>query len=359
MAVAPSVRAREREVIVGVVLPLTGSAAAWGAGAWNGLRVACEGTRLVPRVGDTEGRAELAARHATRLVRGGAVALVGAAQSVSALVAGDVSERAGIPLLTTTDLDPLLTARGHRFTFRAIPGLPALARALLSAARAEASRAGRPSRRLALLSERSVLGEAALEAARAEAAGAGLEVVDARAYDPAALDVAASLARWRAAGADIVAGYHPARALAGLVQALGESGPRPAVLAWLGPEPPSLDARPSAGVPVLASALWAPEVPLATLPELAARYRALSGSALGTAGAVGLSVGALLADALRRAPAAEGPALRDALAATELRAGQGTYVLLRGARFLPGGENAWAEGVVQVWGADGWRLRTA
>lgn len=365
---APSlaVRARARDTVVGAVLPLTGPAAPWGVGAWNGLRLACAladhagpgGARLEPRVLDTEGRAELAARHAERLVRGGAVVLVGAAQSVSALVVGDVAERSGVPLLTTTDLEPTLTSRGYRFTFRAIPAFPALALGLLAAARTEAGRPGRPARRLALLSERSVIGEAALEAARMAAPERGFEVVDASLYDPAAPDPAATLARYRATGVDVVAGYHPAPALGLLAGHFEQEPANPRVLAWLGPEPPTLAGSGLAGPRLLASALWSPAVPVPALGELAARYRDRAGETLGVAGAVGLSVGALVMDAWRRAGSADGSALREALAGTELRAGQGTYVLMRGVRFLPGGENAWAEGVVLTAGAQGWRVRT-
>jgi ABC-type branched-subunit amino acid transport system substrate-binding protein len=153
------------------LLPLSGPAAPWGQRTWNGIQLACEvvnarggvralgGARLTAAATDTESRAEVAGLHAERVIARGAAALIGCNQSAASMVVSEIAERAGVPFITPTDREPTITARGVTWTFRTAPTLDAYARDLLVYVMALGERQRRPPRRLALRSDRSIVGE--------------------------------------------------------------------------------------------------------------------------------------------------------------------------------------------------------
>src|ERR1051325_1427166 len=124
------VRSQAKEVTIAGILPLTGPSAAFGQGSWNALQLACEvvnqkggikslrGAHLKAAVADTESKPEVAASQTEQMARRGASVLIGCNQSAAAIVASQVAERAAVPFMTAYDIDPAITARGFRYTFR-------------------------------------------------------------------------------------------------------------------------------------------------------------------------------------------------------------------------------------------------
>ena len=93
------------------------------------------GARLKPMVLDTESKPEVAGSQAERAVQRGAVAITGTNQSAATIVATQIAEREGVPFVCATDVDPLITSRGFKFTFRTSPIVESYARDLLAYAK--------------------------------------------------------------------------------------------------------------------------------------------------------------------------------------------------------------------------------
>src|SRR5512144_949358 len=162
--------AQAKEVQLGAVVALTGPNAAWGQRTWNGFQLACDlvneqggvkalgGARLKYFVVDTESRPEVAGSQMEKAIQRGAVAITGTNQSAATIVATQIAEREGVPFVCATDVDPLITARGFKFTFRTSPVVESYARDLLGYIR-EAGQKGPVPRKLAVLSENSIVGQ--------------------------------------------------------------------------------------------------------------------------------------------------------------------------------------------------------
>ena len=74
------------------------------------------------------------------------------------MVVSEIAERAGVPFITPTDREPTITAQGVTWTFRTAPTLDAYAHGAGRAPEAAP-------RRLALLSDRCIVGLSATEGA--------------------------------------------------------------------------------------------------------------------------------------------------------------------------------------------------
>ena len=122
--------AQAKDVPLAAIVALTGTNAAWGQRTWNAFQQGCDmvneqggikslgGAKLKPMVLDTESRPEVAGSQTERAVQRGAVAITGTNQSAATIVATQIAEREGVPFVCATDVDPLITSRGFKFTFR-------------------------------------------------------------------------------------------------------------------------------------------------------------------------------------------------------------------------------------------------
>lgn len=310
------------------------------------------GARLTPTVGDSKSQAESAARHAERMIAGGAVALVGCNQSAASIVVAEIAEQSRVPFIIATDLEPALTARGFAFTFRIGPTLDAYARDLLAYLRDLGVAAGRPPRRLALLSERSTMGQIAGDGVRRAAGTLGFEVVDDTTYDPSpTTGFAGCVASYRRARVEVVVGHNSLEDAVRIARAMIEGDFNPKAYGGiLGGQASAayVSALGRVAEDALGTIGWWPDLDVPGLAILQRRYRERFREPLDAASVAGISAVAVVWDALERAASTDPRTLRDAIAATELRPGERMLLQLRGVRFLPGGENDRAAGLVLV-----------
>lgn len=302
-------------------------------------------------VTDTESRAEVAAQRAESVIAGGAAAIIGCNQSVASMIVSVMAERAGLIFLTPGDLEPEITGRSLAFTFRTGPTLEAYARDLLAFVRARGERLSRPPTRLALLSERSLMGLGASEGAYHAATEMGYDVVDSALYDGDAPDFRERVAWHRRAGVEILIGHTGLDDAIRLARAMRVEGFAPAVQGGiLGGQASTAYARTLGALAngALAVTEWSPDLAIPGLAALDARCRARFGERLDAQSAAGVTAVAVLWDALERAGTAERRPLREAIAATDLAPGDRMCLQLRGVRFGPGGDNARAGGLVVV-----------
>jgi branched-chain amino acid transport system substrate-binding protein len=105
------------ELVVGVLLPMTGSTATYGEESWNGIRIAEEEVRaksppylLKTVLNDEQSRKEQAAAQTKALIENsGARIVVGSVASSNTMQAAIVCKEAGVPLLTPASTNDALT----------------------------------------------------------------------------------------------------------------------------------------------------------------------------------------------------------------------------------------------------------
>ena len=113
------------EVKIGLYLPMTGPAAAMGQMVWEGVQVAHQleplvlGQPVKLALVDTKSDRIDAANAVSRLIEKEKVtAIIGEVISSDTLAGAPIAERAGIPMISPTATNPLVT-QGRRFVFRA------------------------------------------------------------------------------------------------------------------------------------------------------------------------------------------------------------------------------------------------
>jgi branched-chain amino acid transport system substrate-binding protein len=363
-ALARPGHAQAKEVLLAAVVALTGPNAAWGQRTWNGFQLACDlvneqggiksmgGAKFKYVVADTESKPEVAGSQTEKVVQRGAVAITGTNQSAATIVATQIAEREGVPFVCATDVDPLITSRGFKFTFRTSPVVESYARDVLGYLKELSAKAGKPARTLAILSENSIVGQSSVEGAQKVAKELGYEVVDAATYDAAKTQNFASyISKYKSAGVEVVVGHNKPNDAVLITRTMKELGFNPAAYGGiLGGHVSSeyVNALGKDADHVLATTSWSADADIPGLKTLAQKYRERFKEPMDSTVAGGLTAFAVIWDALERAGSADRKKLRDAIAATQMKTGDRMYVQLRGAKFLPSGENSLAGGLVFV-----------
>jgi branched-chain amino acid transport system substrate-binding protein len=355
--------ARGADAKVAGLLALTGTNAAWGQKTANAFQLAWEiinqrggvkalgGAKVAYTMADTESRPEVAGSQMERLLQGGHAAVIGCNQSAASVVVSQIGERARVPFITPTDVDPLITGRGFKYSFRLPPLIDAYAKDLLGFAAEMGKATGSPARKLAVLCENSIIGQSASKAAAKLGQELGFEVVDVSTYDAAAQrDFSGYVSKYKSAGVDILVGHNkPADAVL-ITRTLKELDFNPKMYGGLLGGHESVEYVRALGRDadhVTFVTAWAPDLKISGMDELARQYSDRFKVAPDAYFAAGFSAAAVLWDAMERAKSADPRALREALAATELKTGDRLYMQLHGCKFKDNGDNERAGAVVE------------
>jgi len=354
--------AQANEVPLAAIVALTGTNAAWGQRTWNAFQQGCDmvneqggikslgGAKLKPMVLDTESRPEVAGSQTERAVQRGAVAITGTNQSAATIVATQIAEREGVPFVCATDVDPLITSRGFKFTFRTSPIVESYARDLLAYARDLGASTGKPARKLAILSENSIVGQSSVEATRRVAKELGYDLVEADTYDASKTQNFASyISKYKGAGVEILIGHNKPSDAVLITRTMKELNYNPMAYGGiLGGHVSTeyVNALDKDADHVLCTTSWSGDADIPGLKDLAKKYQDRYKEHMDSTSAGGFTAFAVLWDSLERAGSTDRKKLRDAIAATSLKTGEKMYMQLRGAKFLATGENSLAGGLV-------------
>lgn len=348
-------RAQANEVMIGALLPLTGPSAGFGQVSWEGLRFACEmvneaggiksmnGAKLTPVIGDTESKPEVAAAQAEQLIRRGARVLVGCNQSPATIVASQVAERQSIPFICAYDIDPSLTARGFKYLFRVTPLITNYAEDLMTFMKDLSVQKGQPITKVGLLSENSIAGQGANKLAAAAAEKLGLAVVDASTYTAGTTqNFAPYVTKLRSAGAEGVIGHNRISEGIAIIRTMMELKYNPKFIGGILGAPNTREFMEALGPNsdhIYSTDAWSLTLNIPGMQEVAERNVKQFGKPMDPSTATMFSDVAVITDALERAKTSDPKALRDAIAATELKIGERRFFMLRGVKFGPTGEN--------------------
>jgi len=213
-AVAPAAHA-QKVVKLGVIMPMSGPNAAFGNTSLNGIKLAVEefnakggvkslgGAKIELVVADIP-QPNAAAAATQRLISQEHVSgVIGSFVSSVTIAASEVTERAGVPLITFAFADEI-TGRGYKNVFQVSPKGSVVGRAQFDYALGLSKQAGEPVKKVAILYEDTAYGTAQAKGLREGAKAAGIEVVVDEAYPLGITDATPLVNKVRASGAQMV-----------------------------------------------------------------------------------------------------------------------------------------------------------
>jgi branched-chain amino acid transport system substrate-binding protein len=331
---APHVRAQDNEVRVGVLSPMTGPAARFGAIHQSTLTLAIEdvngaggikalgGAKVRLLFGDTRGEADMGVTETERLITREKVhALIGAFQSGVGLPSTAVAERYEIPWLNFGTVDRI-TQRGFKYTFRPHVNDTLKARALVGGIMGIAKPNGGIKTGV-ILSENTEWGKSVGEKQKAFLEAAGVEIKLVEHYPYAAPDLTSMVIKARALRPDLVlANSYLGDALL-ITRLMGEMRFRPTVYAAGGGghlQPDFLKGAGPLAEGIICATAWdaalGRRVPW--IKEVNDRHVARAGVPMTEDAACYYQNFYVLVDALERGGTLDNKKLRDAIAATDI-----------------------------------------
>jgi branched-chain amino acid transport system substrate-binding protein len=352
------------EVRIGVLSPLTGPNAKFGAIQKNTLTMAVEdvnqaggikalgGAKLRLVFGDTRGEADTGVTETERLVTKEKVhALIGAFQSGVGFPASAVAERYQIPWLTFGTFDKI-TQRGFKYVFRAHANDTIKARTLIEGLAYLAKRAGGV-KSAVVFSENTEWGKSVGDKQKTFLEGLGVKVHFVEHYPYAAPDLTSMIVKAKALRPELViANSYLGDALL-ITRQMAEQELRPAVYAAGGGghlQPDFLKGTGRLSEGIVAATMWDAAVgrAVAWIKRENDRHVARFGMPMTEDSAGYYQAFHVIVDALERAKTIEAKALRDAIAATNITDVNHKAMLLpyKAIRFDETGQNPLATAMV-------------
>ena len=209
------VRAQPKEILVGSIHPLTGPLAPDGASVANGCQLAIEqknaaggikslgGAKIKLVNADHQFKPQVGAAEAERLIREGAVALLGAFASAVAMQTSQIAEKHGIPHIVTVAVADEITERGFKTTFRVQPNATDMAVQSVKYVREVCTLKGVNFKTVAALHE-NTFGTALFNRVAKAAPQYGFEIVGNIPYAARAADLTTEINKLKAMNADLI-----------------------------------------------------------------------------------------------------------------------------------------------------------
>ncbi|MDR3469175.1 MAG: ABC transporter substrate-binding protein [Xanthobacteraceae bacterium] len=201
-------------VKIGILVPLSGPTAQFGNNIRNGVELALEDMKETGGLKALGADVELvyadvpapnaAAAATQRLIsQDGVVGIIGSFVSSITLAASEVTERAGVPMMTHSFADQI-TSRGYKFIFQVANKASLFGEKQLTYALDIAKRAGSPVSKIAILYEDTAYGTAQAKGLRDTANRLGIQIVVDESYPLNLTDASPLVNKLRASGADLV-----------------------------------------------------------------------------------------------------------------------------------------------------------
>ncbi len=378
---ATGARAAE-DILVGVIYPLSGNAAAVGHDAQAALETEAaiiNGNENIPGMlfgaggglpnlggahiklvfADSQNNPQIARSEAERLItQGKVVAIIGSYTSATAVTISQICDRYQIPYISADNSSPSLNKQGLSWFFRTSPTDTDFTQAMFDFID-WAGKNGHPVKSVAIIHENSVFGtdSGKLQAAMAEKAG--IKVVADLAYQASTPSLSVEAQRLKAADADMLLPSSYTSDAILMVRSMHDAGYTPkAILAqdagFL--DPPFLKASGPLAEGVMSRSSFALDA-TSTRPAIAAVNKLYSarndGKTLNDYTARPITALEVLADAINRAGSTKNTDLQAALKATNIP-GTMTIMPWKGIKFDETGQNTEGNPVIQQWTGGVW-----
>ena len=352
-------------VKIGVLMPLTGNAAAAGQASKAAIEVAADivnnahpelgnlplaagaglphlgGAKLDVVFVDHQGNPSLAQQLATRLITEDKVnALMGAYQSSCTFTATPVAERYGIPFMVGDSSALNITTRGFKYVFRSTPIATDYARTYMRFF-AEMKKEGKPINSIAILNENTDYGTSVGDAVEAEAKKNNVQVAIRIPYSASSTDVSAQVLQLKDKKPDVVIFISYTADSILYIKTLKNFDYKPTMV--LGDDsgfsdPSFVPAISDIGQGLMNRSAWDVGKPGSTTAKINDMYKAKTGRDLDDTSGRNMQGFLALAEAIDRAGSTDPDKIRDALAKTDLKPDQ-LMMGYRGIKFDETGQN--------------------
>ena len=215
-AATPALSA-DKEVKIGVVLPLTGSSAEMGKLSKNGIELAINtinaqggvkslgGAKLVPIYADSAGKPETGVMEIERLIVKDKVnALLGPYNSNVAAPTAEVAEKYSMPYMLTNAVADGILQKGYKYVWRSNQSSSGNAIDLIGFLSDIGKKTGKPVKSIALVYESTDWGSSSAEALKKSAQEAGIAVVAAMDYPANTADMTSIIVKLKSVNAEVV-----------------------------------------------------------------------------------------------------------------------------------------------------------
>jgi branched-chain amino acid transport system substrate-binding protein len=349
-----SIAVAEKVIKVGVLEPMSGGLAHLGkldkmgfeyvinkVNATGGIK-SMGGAKLKILWGDSEGKPEIGISATERLIRQGAVAILGAYQSSVVFAATGVSERAKVPFIISSGCAPKILERNFKYIFRIMTPCDWMARDQLRAILHLGKKSGKMPKKVGVLYEDTLFGQASRAGVKKWAKEYNLEVVADIGYSHAQSDFTSEITKLKASGPDItfMAPYladailirrtmYEMRfeSLAGIIGSSGLYHPEyRSTLGKIADYTFTLD-------------FYSDEVDIPGIRDFHGDFIKKYGQPITGAAALCHLAATVFVDALERSGSTDHKKLRDAIAATDLKVGERGNISPYGVKFDEKGQN--------------------
>jgi branched-chain amino acid transport system substrate-binding protein len=352
-------------VKIGVLMPLTGNAAAAGQASKAAIEVAADivnnahpelgnlplaATAGLPHLGgaklevifvDHQGNPSLAQQLATRLITEDKVnALMGAYQSSCTFTATPVAERYGIPFMVGDSSALNITGRGYKYVFRATPIATDYARTYMRFF-ADMKKEGRTINSIAIVNENTDYGTSVGDAIEAEAKTDNVPVAIRIPYSASSTDVSAQVLQLKDKKADVVIFISYTADSILYIKTMRNLDYRPTMV--LGDDsgfsdPSFIPAISDIGQGLMNRSAWDIGKPGSTTYKINEMYKAKTGRDLDDTSGRNMQGFLALAEAIDRAGSTDPEKIREALTKTDLKPDQ-LMMGYQGIKFDQTGQN--------------------
>ena len=206
-----------KEVKIGILLPLTGSSAEMGKLSKNGIELAITtiiaqggikslgGAKLVPTYADSSGKPETGVTEIERLIVKDKVnALLGPYNSNVAAPTAEVAEKYSMPYMLTNAVADGILQKGYKYVWRANQSSSGNAIDLIGFLSDLGKKSGKPVKNIALVYESTDWGNSSAEALKKVAQEAGINVVAAMDYPANTADMTSIVVKLKSLNPDVV-----------------------------------------------------------------------------------------------------------------------------------------------------------
>jgi branched-chain amino acid transport system substrate-binding protein len=341
------------EVKIGIIEPLSGPMALIGDNELKAFQFAIKrineaggirslgGAKLVPLIGDSEGKPEVGMTQAERLINGGAVLLSGSNQSAVVFSATQVAEKFKTPFIVSTGVADPITERGFKYTFRVMGTASMLSKQFFTFLKEIGRMTGKPVKTIGLMYEDTLFGQSMSKTHKNFVGDYGYQVVADIAYPSRTSDVTAQVSKLVSAKPDfiILTSYLSDAIL--ITRTLYEMNAAP--MGFLGTggydQPDYIRETGKLSENFLSNAIWSHTVRIPGVAEINAEFKKLYGFDITGFGGVCYTTAYVMKDVLERAASIDKEKIRKAIVETDMKMKEKGNILHYGVKFDEKGQN--------------------
>ena len=348
--------AAEKEILIGVLEPMSGGSALTGANNSRGYKMAVDeinsaggiksmgGAKLKLMIQDHQGKPNVGIAETERLVRKGASVIMGGWHSSVILPSTQIAEQLKIPFVVVNSTMDKITERGFKYVFRTLPKASKTSQVRAEYVQWMNKHSKHKAKRVAVIAQDSVYGTSTASGDKKFAEQAGLEVVAYIIYPVAARDLSVEVRKLIASKPDVVmwTPYETDAIMMTRLFAEEKFAPHAIIGYAFLQNPKYIKQLGKITEYVCTLTAWNPDVKLAGARELNEKYKKLYGDDMDGTITYTYSGIYVVKDVLERAGSTDKEKIRKALTKTNLKPGKKGIVWPYGVKFGPDGQNKFA-----------------